>query len=169
MDWKKWLVRGSLGFLAATILLVIVANNHADKKKTDIRFSVQMEADGVSADAVTSALTAFAESCVPLTTKHWKNVVSANAVVRPVTNPGPHPRGWKTYIEVEVTLADKTDIPVTDEYGVPDGHHLWYSLGGGASPGFFATKRVSQGLCGMPVDKNGNTVFRDLAALKVLP
>lgn len=172
MGWKKWLVRGSLGFLAATILLVIVANNSANKKKPDVHFNVQIaDGAGLSTDAISAALTAFAESCTPLTTKHWKDVQSATAVVGPVPDYAQYlvAKGWKYHIEVEIVLADKTSIPATDEYGVPDGHHLWYTLGGGATPGFFAAKRVSQAMCGMPVDQNGVKVFRELPALKALP
>ncbi|CAA7614617.1 hypothetical protein [Magnetospirillum sp. UT-4] len=171
MDWKKWLVRGSLGFLGVIVVLAMFTNSQADKKRPQVNFTVDVKTDAVPAESIKAAITAFAESCQPLTTKHWENVKSATAVVAPVPDFAKYllAKGWTYMIEVEIALADRTDIPVTEEYGVPDGHHLFYTLGGGPNPGFFAAKDVSQALCGMPVNQKGVKAFRDLPALSVLP
>lgn len=70
-------------------------------------------------------------------------------------------KGWKTTILLTVTVPDKPKrIPVTsDKTGVISGQVLYYFIGGGREPGFFASKRASQYLCGMRVTQTGADEF----------
>ena len=79
-------------------------------------------------------------------------------------------RGWKATLHLQLRLPDKLrNIPeYNQETGVINGHTLHYHLGGGHTPGFFATKRVSQFLCGLRVDQKGADVFADVPEMAVL-
>jgi hypothetical protein len=85
--------------------------------------------------------------------------------------PNRQAKGWKASIHLSVTLK-KNNLQSLPTYhpatGVVAGHTLHYYLGGGASPGVFASKRVSQFLCGMPVDDSGTDTFASLASLRFL-
>lgn len=171
MSWKNLAAIGSLILLGGTVILVAVANNHASDKVSRVNFSVEMKDNTVSKEAIEAALLAFAQSCEPLTTRYWQDVAWAKAVVEPVPDYVRFlkDKGWSYQIEVEIALLDKTRvIPIKDEYAVPGGAHLWYNLGGGHTPGFFASKTISQAMCGMPLD-GSKKVFRDVPALQVLP
>lgn len=113
----------------------------------------------IDPDALSKAAEIFLRSCTPLTSRYWGDVASAEgSAIKSVS-------GDSVVVEIKIALKAKTSIPVRDEYGVPDGHVLYYTLRGGIQPGVVASKRVAQALCGMPVDRSGSDVFRPLPDL----
>ncbi|MBB6308940.1 zinc ribbon domain-containing protein [Xanthobacter tagetidis] len=129
------------------------------------------ESNLMSRDDVLRAIAAFREACRPLGGAMWADLTAVKARVQKEYAPHRLAKGWKTSIELELVVPDKPRlIPAYDERtGVIAGHHLWYDLGGGKEPGFFASKRVSQMLCGSPIDQNGNVTFAKAPGLAFIP
>lgn len=122
-------------------------------------------------EEVLRAVGIFQTNCVPLGGTMWSDLASVKAEVSREYAPFRLAKGWKTTITLSLAVPENPRrIPAFDRRaGVVAGHTLWYVLGGGNSPGYFASKRVSQMLCSAAIDEAGNDVFVSVPALSILP
>lgn len=110
---------------------------------------------------VEQAISEFRRICQPLGGAMWSDLQSANAEVFSEYVDYRLAKGWKTTILLKLTVPDRPiKIPeLSTLTGVIAGHVLYYYIGGGREPGFFARKRASQYLCGMRVTQVGADEF----------
>lgn len=110
---------------------------------------------------VERAISEFRQICQPLGGAMWSDLRAINAEVFAESADYRLAKGWKTTIRLRLTVPDyPSKIPATSEQtGVIAGHVLYYYIGGGREPGFFASKRASQYLCGMRVTQVGADEF----------
>lgn len=78
-------------------------------------------------------------------------------------------RGWNVTLHLALKLhEDLMKIPKFNSPGGSNsGHTLHYDLGGGKTPGFLATKRVSQFLCG-ELSETDRATFRGVREMAIL-
>jgi hypothetical protein len=158
----------TMTFRTATALAAALIASTLSARADDITVVVNVE--GYSeADAIT-ALNTFRQNCRPLGDQFWNDVTEARVEVDEETANHRLSRGWKANVHLALKYADNPQVgPATaSEAGVLAGHTLHYDLGGGQTPGFLASKRSSQYLCGLAVDPNGGDVFASVPALKFL-
>lgn len=125
--------------------------------------TIERKTDAISDDEVLRAIDTFREACQPLGKEYWPDVTSVIAEAFNEDAPYRLDLGWKHTIHLAIRFSDQPKhIPeFYDDIGVTVGHTLHYDLGAGNRTGFFAAKRVSQRLCGLPVDETGASVFKD--------
>jgi hypothetical protein len=118
-----------------------------------------------------NAIAAFRKACKPLgDDAMWSDLVEIRARISDEIASHRRIRGWKSTLHLELVVPDDPrHIPKQDpEIGAIAGHHLHYHLGGGATPGFYASKRVSQLLCGGPVGPSSSSRFTALPELAMM-
>lgn len=79
-------------------------------------------------------------------------------------------RGWKVNLHLALSLpGDLVKIPKFNSGGGSNsGHTLHYDLGGGKTPGFLASKHVSQFLCGHRLSETGRATFQAVPEMTAL-
>ncbi|BAU89386.1 hydrolase [Methylorubrum populi] len=124
---------------------------------------------GASENEIRRAVEIFLRNCAPLNTylSDIKEIRAEYSGGIPASN---HPESWKFSVHVTMDVPNEPkQIPRYDPRAhVMAGHTLHYDLGGGDKPGFFASKRVSQLLCGMEVNQAGRDTFKSVPDLKLL-
>lgn len=133
--------------------------------------SLVLSGDGYTREEVSRAIELFRQACKPLgDERYWSELVEIK--VESGVEYAPHrlARGWSTGLHLALRIPDRpTRIPAHDDRtGVIAGHTLHYDLGGGKTPGFLSSKRVSQFLCGAPVSQEGSDTFKAVPALSIL-
>lgn len=125
----------------------------------EIRINVKA-AGYTNSDAIT-ALDLFRRNCRPLGDEFWDDIVDAEVEITEETAPYRLQRGWKTNIHLALKYSETPlhGPSFASGAGVLAGHTLHYDIGGGLTPGFLASKRSSQYLCGLSYDDRGNDVF----------
>ncbi len=130
-----------------------------------------IEGSGFSRDEVLRAIASFRKACRPLGDDYyWSELVEVRAETGIEFAPHRLARGWTTGLHLALRVPDRpTRIPTYDDStGVIGGHTLHYDLGGGQTPGFLSSKRVSQFLCGAPVNQDGKNTFTNVPELGIL-
>ncbi len=100
----------------------------------------------------------------------WSDVTEISVEIAEETADHRLARGWKNTLFLSLKYADNPQVgpAYASGTGVLAGHTLHYDIGGGETPGFLATKRSSQYLCGLPFNTNGNSIFVDVPQFKFL-
>lgn len=130
-----------------------------------------MSGNGYSREEVDHAIALFRQSCKPLGDEpYWSELVEIKVDTGVEFAPHRLERGWSTEFHLMLRVPDRpTRIPTFDDsIGIIAGHTLHYDLGGGKTPGFLSSKRVSQFLCGGPVNQDGRNTFTSVPAMSVL-
>lgn len=132
---------------------------------------VVVSGSGYGRGEIDRAISLFRQACKPLgDERYWSELVEVK--VETGTEYAPHrlERGWSTGLHLMLRVPDRpTRIPTYDDStGVIVGHTLHYDLGGGKTPGFLASKRVSQFLCGAPVSQEGHNTFSSVPEMQFL-
>lgn len=132
--------------------------------------TVDIKARGFTKADVEKAIEVFRQNCQPLGGKGWSDISKVEAEVSEEYAPHRTAKGWKTTVFLKLRLTnDPKIIPADDrDAGVIAGQTLHYAIGGGTSPGYFATKRSSQLLCGLPVNDRGGDEFKAVPAFSFL-
>lgn len=127
----------------------------AQEVKVDIQVPGYTDADAMV------AIDIFRRNCRPLGDEFWSDVTSVEVTISEEYAPYRQAQLWKNSIELRLKYSD--DPRVGPSYasgtGVLSGHTLYYYLGAGVEPGFFASKRSSQYLCGLPFSEKGEDIF----------
>jgi hypothetical protein len=116
--------------------------------------------------AIDAALATFMQSCAPLTTEYWGDVVWATATVYNETYAKLRLEryGWRREIAIAVLIRDHpTTIPRRFDAAA---HTLNFALGGGRSPGIVGAKDA-QALCAMGAAR-GAEGFKSVPDLAVI-
>lgn len=126
-----------------------------------VEMTISDEGARLSRAEVERAISEFRRICQPLGGAMWSDIRAVSAEVFAESASYRLAKGWKTTIMLKLTVPDYPQkIPMTSEQtGVIAGHVLYYFIGGGREPGFFASKRASQYLCGMRVTQVGADEF----------
>ncbi|MFG1226060.1 hypothetical protein [Xanthobacter wiegelii] len=167
-------------FLGLGLLYVVASNLPRASNPGDSAASVAApeppvevvdSANLIPREDVLRAVGIFQANCVPLGGLMWSDLVRVKAEVAREDAPYRQAKGWRTSITLSLVVPNNPrQIPVSDRrVGTIAGHTLWYVMGGGHSPGYFAGKRVSQMLCSAPIDQSGSDVFVSVPALSILP
>ena len=132
--------------------------------------SVERKTEAFSDSEITQALDTFKASCKPLGAAYWGDVESVSVEAFEEYATFRLDLGWKHTVHLAIKLSEKPEAmpEFNDDIGVLAGQTLHYDLGAGKKTGFFASKRASQLLCGLPVDEAGNDVFQDEKAFSFL-
>jgi len=132
--------------------------------------AVDIKVRGFTKGDVDKAIDVFRQNCQPLGGKGWSDISKVEAEVSEEYAPHRTAKGWKTTVFLKLRLSnDPKIIPAADrDAGVIAGQTLHYAIGGGTSPGYFATKRSSQLLCGLPVNDRGGDEFKAVPAFSFL-
>jgi hypothetical protein len=132
---------------------------------------IVVSGSGYSREEVDRAITLFRQACKPLgDERYWSELVEVKVETGAEYAPHRLARGWSTGLHLMLRVPDRpTRIPTYDDStGVIAGHTLHYDLGGGKTPGFLSSKRVSQFLCGAPVSQDGSESFKAVPGMSVL-
>lgn len=122
-------------------------------------------------ETVLRAIGIFRSNCTPLGGgRMWSELTKVSVSVQREAADYRRALGWRTTLALNLVVPpNPRAIPDYDaRTGVVGGHTLWYFLGGGDRPGFFASKRVSQMLCGAPINQDGRDEFVSVPALSIL-
>ena len=147
---------------------VIVAFSTLPSFSQDLKISIR--AAGYSEADVRAALTVFRNACRPLGTEFWDDVEEVTVNIQKEVADHRLARGWDPSFQLALKYAEnpKRGPSFASGTGVLAGHTLHYSLGGGRTPGYLASKRSSQYLCGLAISPNGEDVFQSVQALDIL-
>jgi hypothetical protein len=160
-----------LGMRAIGALLLVFLSASASRA-ADIRVELapsSFSTPGASypdRTTIDEALAAFMQSCAPLTTEYWSDVVTAVARVHQETYARARLEryGWRREIDIEIAISDHPKT-IPRRFDVA-GHTLHFALGGGTSPGIVGAMRV-QGLCAMSTVR-GDDSFKPVPELAVI-
>lgn len=132
--------------------------------------TVKLIAPGYTQADVEKAIGLFRRNCLPLGGEFWGDVIEIEATLAEETALYRQERGWKNSITLRVQYSDdpKFGPSIASGAGVLAGHSLFYILGGGDTPGFFASKRASQYLCGQSFSDRGDDLFTEVPELSFL-
>src|SRR5688500_8965916 len=138
-----------------SVIMLVVFTTAAGAQEPPVNVSIQGNA--LPREDVLRAVEVFKRNCSPLN-RYWADIEAINVAVREEFAAYRLAKGWKATIHVTIAVPDNPRlIPKADgRIGVIAGHTLHYNLGGGAEPGMFGSKRVSQMLCGMPISDRGD-------------
>lgn len=131
---------------------------------------IKIDADGFSNEDVLKAIDLFRSQCRPLGGEHWNDIIEIRGELSAEYAPHRLKLGWKNTLHLALRYADRplTGPKFNEQTGVLAGHVLHYDIGAGHDPGYFASKRSSQFLCGLPVDQNGRDVFLSVPGFSFL-
>ncbi|WCJ63098.1 hypothetical protein [Agrobacterium tumefaciens] len=138
--------------------------------KAEPLVNIEMKTDAYSEADVKKAMEIFWDNCKPLSTIYFTDIVSVSLTASDEFTQYRMNRGWKHSIHLAIKMSDNpVKMPASDnEIGVMAGHTLHYDLGGGQDSGFFASKRVSQKVCGLKARNDGVDAFRKIRAFDFL-
>lgn len=136
----------------------------AQEIKIDIKVAGYTEAD------VKVALDQFRRNCQPLGGEFWGDVTEVRVDVFKEFAPHRIARGWKNTMSLMIAYSDNPKFGPSFASGAGRlaGYTLHFDLGGGETPGFFASKRSSQYLCGLSYSDKGEDLFVAVPGLKFL-
>lgn len=150
--------------IAAALVAVSIQLASATEVTFDNKTKVFSEAD------LARAFDEFRAVCLPLGGAYWSDVESVR--VQAFDEYADHrlAKGWKATGHLAITMSENPSrMPAfNDEIGVMAGQTLHYDLGGSKTAGFFASKRVSQLVCGLKVKEDGTDAFMPAPELKFL-
>lgn len=132
---------------------------------------VVVSGSGYSREEIDHAIALFRRACKPLgDERYWSELVEIEVETKVEFAPHRLARGWATWFHLMLRVPDRpTRIPTYDDStGIIAGHTLHYDLGGGKTPGFLSSKRVSQFLCGAPVSQEGHDTFKAVPEMSIL-
>ncbi len=155
-------------FLRALILtLIAIVSMQGTSRAQDI--DIDIKAPGYTdADAMV-AIDIFRRKCQPLGGEFWGDVTSIQVEISEESANYRRARGWKNSVWLRLNYSQdpKFGPSFASGAGVLAGHTLHYFLGGGETPGFFASKQSSQYLCGLSFAE-GKDIFVDVPEFKFL-
>lgn len=142
---------------AALVVAVLFAFVDIAGAEPPVSFAIRSQT--VSQADAERVIAVFKENCAPLR-EYWDELEGVEVEVRDdelATNR--LEKGWKTRVQLRLKVPENPRlIPVYDpRTGVIAGHTLYYDVGSGREPGMFASKRVSQLLCNLPINQDGDT------------
>lgn len=148
------------------ILAAVFASSSASAQQV----TVNLNAPGYTQADVDKAIDQFRRNCLPLGGEFWGDVTAIEATIGEETAVYRQARGWKNSLTLRLQYSEdpKSGPSLASGAGVLAGHSLFYILGGGETPGFFASKRSSQYLCGLSFNDAGDDMFVDVPELKFL-
>jgi len=125
--------------------------------------NITINDDALKQEDVGRAIEIFKRACTPLN-RYWADIQTIDVEVSREFADFRLEKGWKANVHVMVRVPDNPRlVPRSDRrIGAIAGHVLHYSLGGGRNPGMFGSKRVSQMLCGMPINGRGDDTFKSI-------
>lgn len=148
------------------LVALVAGASVADAQAIDVKIKVP----GYSEADALEAIDLFRQACRPLGGEFWGDVTAIAVTIDKEYADHRLALGWDNTLSLELSYSDDPQYGPASASGtgVLAGHTLHYDLGGGKKPGFLASKRSSQYLCGLPFDANGNDVFVGVPQLKVL-
>lgn len=155
------------GAVAIAILLIVSGGSSALGGEPPVIVS----GSGFSRGEVDRAIALFRQACKPLgDERYWSELIDVKVQTGAEYAPHRLERGWVTGLHLMLRVPDRpTRIPTYDDsIGVIAGHTLHYDLGGGMTPGFLSSKRVSQFLCGADVNQEGRDTFTSVPEMRIL-
>ena len=155
----------------ATLLLVVPVEPAAADTETLVgKTRIRIDVEGYSTEDVLQMIQIFRGNCLPLGGSFWSDVTEVHAELVQETADYRLARDFRTTLNLRLKYADDPVFGPTigTQVGVMAGHTLSYDLGGGPTPGYFASKKISQYLCGLSFDPNGSSIFVDVPELSVL-
>lgn len=153
---------------AAIVLLVgalsFATCAHADDPKISIK------SEGYTRDDAIVAVEVFRRHCKPLGDQFWSDIEEVSVEIFDEYAPHRLEKGWKHTVHLALKYSDnpKSGPAYGEGTGVLAGHTLHYDIGAGITPGFFASKRSSKYLCGVPLEPTGSDVFTPVSEFKFL-
>lgn len=140
-------------------MVAALACLNANVRAEDVK--IEIEGDGFSQADAQFVLEKFRRNCRPLGKEFWSDVTEVKFAIADETAEHRLARGWTMGVHLTLKYSDQPLVgpSFASGTGVLAGHTLHYDLGGGKTPGFLATKRSSQYLCGLSFDTKGNSLF----------
>lgn len=131
---------------------------------------MKLNAPGYTQADIDQAIDHFRRNCRPLGGEFWGDVTDIEATLEEETALYRQARGWKNSLTLRIQYSEdpKFGPAFASGAGVLAGHSLYYILGAGDAPGFFASKRSSQYLCGLSFNDAGDDLFVEVPELKFL-
>lgn len=132
--------------------------------------TVDIKSSKYSKEDAADIVAMFRRNCRPLGNEFWADVGEVNVSISDEYAEHRLARGWTTNIHLSIKYSDNpnTGPAYAAGTGVLAGHTLHYDLGGGSSPGYLATKRSSQYLCGLSISDDGSDVFEPVPEFSAL-
>ena len=170
------LVSGAAGAKAEEDYIPVLEREEtaADPMPTPVQISssppttLTVKAGNYTPEDAKTALDIVRKNC-PLLDSAWDDVASVEVEVFEEFAAHRSSKGWKHTVGLRIRLSDNPlRMRALDEKYGAAGHVLHYALGGGTMPGMFATKRISQALCGLEVSESGADVFAAVPELSYL-
>lgn len=132
--------------------------------------NVKINVPGYTEKDAEAVIDLFRQNCRPLGDAFWSDVTKVEATFGEEYADYRQAHGWRNSLLLQLHYSeDPQDGPtVATGPGVLAGQTLYYVLGGGDEPGFFASKRASQYLCGLSFSGNGDDLFVSVPELGFL-
>lgn len=150
----------------AAFAVVAMTAWHGAAGAQEINFDIKVPGY-TEADAMV-AIDIFRRNCRPLGAEFWSDVTSVEVTISEEYAPYRQAHLWKNSIELRLKYSDDPQVgpSFASGTGILAGHNLYYYLGAGTDPGFFASKRSSQYLCGLAFSEKGEDIFVSVPQLK---
>lgn len=132
--------------------------------------AIEQKVPGYTEADAMIAINLLRRNCLPLGSEFWPDVAQITATFEQEQTEDRKALGWVNSLLLQIRYSEEPSSGpgYASGVGVLAGQTLFYRLGGGNRPGFFASKRSSQYLCGLSFDDSGADLFVDVPDLKFL-